>query len=201
MKNKMSMSEAGKLGGIKGGEIEKQKKLKRIEEFNKNPSKCDHCDKSLPYEKRHNKFCNHSCSSSNHKGIVRNGVSRKKDCDQCGKETSNPKFCDAKCHRDWEWDNITLPRVLSGEGGARTIKKYLIIENGNTCSSCGITEWNGENIVMDLDHIDGNSENNDLENTRLLCPNCHSQTETYKGRNVGNGRHSRRERYKEGKSY
>ena len=54
---------------------------------------------------------------------------------------------------------------------------------------------------MELDHIDGNRTNHKLENLRMLCPNCHSQTSTYKGRNKGNGRHSRKVRYQEGKSY
>ena len=52
-----------------------------------------------------------------------------------------------------------------------------------------------------IDHIDGNSENNNLSNLRVICPNCDSLTSTYKGLNKGNGRAYRRKRYKEGKSY
>jgi predicted HNH restriction endonuclease len=55
--------------------------------------------------------------------------------------------------------------------------------------------------VLELEHKDGNGENNDLKNICLLCPNCHSQTATYKNKNKGNGRHYRRKRYSEGKSY
>lgn len=47
---------------------------------------------------------------------------------------------------------------------------------------------------MELEHIDGNSENNDLSNLTLLCPNCHSLTSTYKGRNIGNGRTLKKEK-------
>ena len=54
---------------------------------------------------------------------------------------------------------------------------------------------------MELEHNDGNSQNNSLDNLSLICPNCHSQTPTYKGANKGNGRHYRRVRYAEGKSY
>ena len=54
---------------------------------------------------------------------------------------------------------------------------------------------------MELEHKDGNSSNNSLDNVCLLCPNCHSQTDTYKNKNKGNGRHYRRLRYSEGKSY
>jgi len=49
----------------------------------------------------------------------------------------------------------------------------------NKCSECGITEWNGKEIVCQLDHINGVSNDNRIENLRILCPNCHTQTETY----------------------
>ena len=50
---------------------------------------------------------------------------------------------------------------------------------------CTITDtWNGKPITLQLDHINGNSDDNRLENLRMLCPNCHSQTETFGGRNT-----------------
>ena len=52
-----------------------------------------------------------------------------------------------------------------------------------------------------LDHMNGNPEDNHLTNLRLLCCNCDAQTATYKGKNKGNGRHARRERYRAGKSF
>lgn len=47
------------------------------------------------------------------------------------------------------------------------------------CDECGITEWNGKPITLQLDHINGDNRDHRIENLRLLCPNCHSQTETY----------------------
>ncbi len=67
--------------------------------------------------------------------------------------------------------------------------KYRLIKTGTldakTCAICGISEWMGGPISLELDHIDGDNRNRSVENLRLICPNCHSQTETYSGRNVG----------------
>lgn len=51
------------------------------------------------------------------------------------------------------------------------------------CSCCGGIEWLGSLIPLELDHIDGNNKNNSIENLRLLCPNCHALTPTYRGKN------------------
>jgi 5-methylcytosine-specific restriction endonuclease McrA len=53
------------------------------------------------------------------------------------------------------------------------------------CSECGILDWNGKDLALHLDHINGTSNDHRLENLRLLCPNCHSQTSTYAGKNWG----------------
>ena len=65
------------------------------------------------------------------------------------------------------------------------LKKRLIKEKvlEYKCVSCGIFEWNTKEISLHLDHIDGNNHNHKLENLRLLCPNCHSQTDTWCGKN------------------
>lgn len=53
------------------------------------------------------------------------------------------------------------------------------------CEICGITEWQGRPAQLQLDHINGDRCDNRLENLRIVCPNCHAQTETYCGKNQG----------------
>lgn len=51
------------------------------------------------------------------------------------------------------------------------------------CCHCGVIEWQGKLLTLEIDHINGDSRDNRIENLRYLCPNCHSQTSTYCGRN------------------
>ena len=113
------------------------------------------------------------------------------------KANTKEKFCSVDCQHDFTMED----NVKNNKASPRTLKRYLLKHYGNKCWTCNIEEWNKKSIVMELEHIDGNSENNNLQNLSLICPNCHSQTNTYKGANKGQGRHSRRIRYAEGKSY
>jgi HNH endonuclease len=67
------------------------------------------------------------------------------------------------------------------------LKERLISEGlkPRRCEMCGGSEWNGRPIPLELDHVNGRREDNRLANLRLLCPNCHAQTDTYRGRNIG----------------
>ena len=66
------------------------------------------------------------------------------------------------------------------------ITPRLIKEGYKTynCEECGISEWQGKKISLELDHIDGINTNHSLNNLRLLCPNCHSQTDTYRSKKL-----------------
>lgn len=75
---------------------------------------------------------------------------------------------------------------IDSPASQQTIKKRFLKTVEYKCSLCGIIEWNGKELKMDMDHIDGNPRNNTIQNLRLLCPNCHSQTNTFSGKNRKN---------------
>ena len=65
------------------------------------------------------------------------------------------------------------------------LKKRLITEGikKNVCETCGCTMWQNKQLNLELHHIDGNRQNHRLSNLKLLCPNCHSQTDTFRAKN------------------
>ena len=178
--------------------------------YEQSPKFCLNCKKLIPYEKRINDFCNSSCAA-----IYNNNKKIKKEyqkCLNCGVpvKSKNNIYCDNKCHNEYErkiyiekWKLGLENGIMSEYGISQYIRKYLHEKYNSACCQCGYDKINpfSNKSVLEIEHIDGNSKNNNEYNLLLLCPNCHSLTSTYKGLNKGNGRHSRRIRYKEGKSY
>lgn len=176
-----------------------------IQEYNKNPVKCLICNKPIEYKKRLKyKFCSSSCSAKH------SNTNRSKDhgnCIICNSKLNyrQNKYCSQKC---WGLDiqRSSNKSILNGTNKSKEpikiLKRIVVERDGNKCSICSMpSEWEFKPIVMILDHVDGNSENNNISNLRLVCPNCDSQLPTFKGRNIGNGRFKRKKRYQEGKSF
>lgn len=73
------------------------------------------------------------------------------------------------------------PQYPSSKLSKRLVKeKYLEYK----CNCCGISEYNDKSISLELNHVDGNSRNHSINNLELLCPNCHSQTDTYRSKKL-----------------
>ncbi len=77
-----------------------------------------------------------------------------------------------------------LPSCRSGVLKKKMIKEGLIEDICDECKTPNI--WNGKPITLELDHIDGDRFNNDFKNLRVLCPNCHSQTPTFRRKKENN---------------
>jgi len=89
------------------------------------------------------------------------------------------------------WNKIPLKEIIEGKHPQYQTNKLKIrlFETGlkeQKCEICQQTEWLNQPIPLELDHIDGNRNNHILSNLRIICPNCHAQTGTYRGRNIGN---------------
>lgn len=123
-------------------------------------------------------------------------------CKNCGTEHNVKgiqfanKYCNNKCQVEYQrkvrinqWINEGINPT--GLQIPNWVKHYLSEKHGYKCSVCSLTDWHGEEIILECDHIDGNPHNNVPDNLRLICPNCHSQTHSFKGRNAGNGRTTR----------
>lgn len=159
---------------------------------------CQECHQELK-KKYQKKFCSRSCSAKNSN---KKRVSKKSNlfCQFCKKSLrgrSGKKFCSSIC----DGNSKSLLAFQSGNSSPRNIRTHLLKTREYKCEICQITHWLGKPINLEVDHIDGNSQNNNENNLRLLCPNCHSYTPTFRNKNHGNGRYFRRQRYKEGKSY
>ena len=172
---------------------------------------CKYCGKSIPYEKRANDYCNHSCfASNNNKGVCRNKlyyeelrnlgvfktpIRRKiatvrhrietKSCPKCKSIFDGHRdkiFCTRKCRRMFETEEKIQNGVITYRS-KHAMRRYLKDLRGHRCEDCGNTTWDEVEIPLDMHHIDGNVTNMALENLKLLCPNCHTMTINYKSKN------------------
>lgn len=85
--------------------------------------------------------------------------------------------------------SLTLDQILIEDSpylSTNSLKKRLLKEGvlQNICSVCSIVDWNGLPLVLQIDHINGVNTDNRIENLRILCPNCHAQTSTYRGKGI-----------------
>lgn len=119
-------------------------------------------------------------------------------CKNCGIALAKrwqQKYCSNQCQADARYETFKkmwlkdkkeiITKNISGH-----IKRYLVEKFGEQCSACG---WSKKHpitcrVPVEVDHTDGNASNNDLNNVRLLCPNCHALTPSFRNLNKGKGR-------------
>ena len=97
------------------------------------------------------------------------------------------------------WEKIGLKRKETHKQNILTsnyedlsfesLRFRILYEQENKCNRCGLDKWLGQDIILELEHKDGNNKNNVRDNLEMICPNCHSLTETWRGRNKKERRH------------
>ena len=166
----------------------------------KNPN-CHSSFQVKPYDPKI--YCSQRCAAivSNLNHPKNKSLKLTTSCILCGNKVNrtSKKYCSLKCqmlHRyqiylkDWKSGKEDGNKGIQTKIISAHLRRYLNEKFGEKCSMCG---WKNKNpitnrVPLEIDHIDGNSENNDENNLRLICPNCHSLTPHFRNLNKGNGR-------------
>ena len=112
------------------------------------------------------------------------------------KQVGEKRYCGITCQHAYQsglkWKNFREGKYLGTLMGFSTgswPRALLTEEFGYKCNACGIPgEYNGKPITLEVNHKDGDAKNNVLENLEFLCPNCHSQTPTFRALNKKSAR-------------
>jgi|688.fasta_scaffold347514_1 hypothetical protein len=170
--------------------------------------KCSCCNKEFNKQKcevikSKNNYCSRSCAAKINNRLFKKRNKKVRHCRNCKIEIigKGKLYCSIKCQNVFQSEIKIKSWQLGMDDGYETngtvrryIKKFLLEKRGQKCEECG---WNKINpntnkCPLEIHHRDGNYKNNIEENLQILCPNCHSLTDTYKNMNKGNGRECRR---------
>lgn len=156
--------------------------------------------------KSQNTFCSRTCSATyNNTKYPKRKCETQNNCLNCGLalKKSSAKYCSVVCQRKYQ-SQLKLATWVKNQNfelaNSRVIKKYLTKIQGHLCNICKIETWiyEGKEVAVPLilDHIDGNSDNQNFNNLRLVCGICDMLLPTYKGKNKGAGTNTKRQIYR-----
>lgn len=159
--------------------------------------RCIVCHRKIKWPRK--TYCSPGCSD--HRSSDTRPMLGK--CAVCGKgiPLAKSRTCAGECARTltyWKYIEQWKQGLVDGTRGpgivSNHVRRYLIETRGERCEECG---WNKRHSItgrvpLEYHHVDGNSNNNLEGNLKILCPNCHALTPTYRALNTGNGRVGRR---------
>lgn len=205
----MNHSEAGKIGWLKSRDKIAAYHAKIRKKYEDNPKICNNCKNPLSYGRYQsiktgykNHFCSHICSAK----FYNASKIKVRLCKNCYKQLPvgcQAQNCSNECSGKYNY-NLYIKKWLSGNIGGGTrygisehVRRYLFERYGRKCQKCNWAEINPitKVVPVQIEHKDGNWQNNKPENLEILCPNHHSLTPTFGGLNRGKGRKYRRDSY------
>lgn len=140
---------------------------------------CKQCGKSFQSQRAGRGFCSRQCASRynyNNRPYIRDNLAKSP---RINKYQSNILYI----HNTGQFPHSQA----TGQVDVKFVRSYLKRKYGSRCSICGVQSWNGAEVPLVCDHIDGNHSNYRIKNYRLVCPNCDAQLPTYKSKNKKRG--------------
>ena len=157
---------------------------------------CLECQQETPNPK----FCSRSCSATfNNRAVPKRTAVPPTLCEWCKTPCARMSKSCRTCFNNHVLRGRSSNMIsswLSGEwcGGTKmelslTVRRYLMERAEHECSLCGYSGFHPRDgkTILEIDHINGDGTDHRPENLRVLCPNCHALTPSYRGRNRGNG--------------
>lgn len=165
---------------------------------------CAYCGKKVLKKIAHSKgnktnffFCNRNCKDKANKELQIFRSTKIINCKRCCvpvevDSNTNSVICEeckpSKKYKKYDYSRVILGLEEMKSNSFIPLKNFLINKKikENKCEICGIIDWLEKPITLQLHHVDGNRKNNHIENLKILCPNCHTQTDNwgYKNRMV-----------------
>ena len=168
--------------------------------------KCEKCDKDHDGSFGSGRFCSRSCSNSRVRTEeTKNKISKGVNIwiKEHGRGTSlqtekrKKEFIEAGKRATQIWREKNLKELMSVDFESLKfdrMRKRILIEQDYKCIKCGLNEWMGKPLPLEIDHKDGDHHNNSRKNVEALCPNCHSLTSTWRGRNKNRGQKKKKQK-------